>query len=43
VPTAERRTAEVVQLRGRGLKPEDIAQRIGISRASVFRVLKLQQ
>jgi DNA invertase Pin-like site-specific DNA recombinase len=41
VPTAQRKSAEVVQLRGQGVKPEEIAARLGISRASVFRVLKI--
>lgn len=40
VPTAQRKSAEVVQLRGQGVKPEEIAAQLGISRASVFRVLK---
>jgi DNA invertase Pin-like site-specific DNA recombinase len=40
VPTAQRKAAEVVQLRGQGVKPEEIAKKVGISRASVFRVLK---
>jgi DNA invertase Pin-like site-specific DNA recombinase len=40
VPTAQRKGAEVVQLRGQGVKPEEIAAKLGISRASVFRVLK---
>ena len=40
VPTAQRKAAEVVQLRGQGMKPEEIAEKLGISRASVFRVLK---
>jgi DNA invertase Pin-like site-specific DNA recombinase len=40
VPTAQRKAAEVVQLRGQGIKPEEIAEKLGISRASVFRVLK---
>jgi DNA invertase Pin-like site-specific DNA recombinase len=39
-PTAQRKAAEVVQLRGQGVKPEEIAVKLGISRASVFRVLK---
>jgi DNA invertase Pin-like site-specific DNA recombinase len=39
-PTAQRRAAEVIQLRGQGVKPEEIAVKLGISRASVFRVLK---
>jgi DNA invertase Pin-like site-specific DNA recombinase len=40
VPTAQRKAAEVVELRCRGVKPEEIAVKLGISRASVFRVLK---
>ena len=40
VPTAQRKAAEVVLLRGQGVKPEEIAAKLGISRASVFRVLK---
>ena len=40
VPTAQRKAAEVVQLRGQGVKPEEIAEKLGISRASVFSVLK---
>jgi DNA invertase Pin-like site-specific DNA recombinase len=40
VPTAQRKAADVVQLRCQGVKPEEIAAKLGISRASVFRVLK---
>jgi DNA invertase Pin-like site-specific DNA recombinase len=40
VPTAQRKPAEVAQLRGQGVRPEEIAEKLGISRASVFRVLK---
>jgi DNA invertase Pin-like site-specific DNA recombinase len=40
VPTAQRKATEVIQLRGQGAKPEEIAAKLGISRASVFRVLK---
>ncbi len=43
VPTAQRKAAEVVQLRGQGVKPEAIAEKLGISRASVFRVLREQR
>jgi DNA invertase Pin-like site-specific DNA recombinase len=42
VPTAQRKAAEVIQLRGQGVKPESIAVQLGISRASVFRLLKGQ-
>ena len=40
VPTAQRKAADVVNLKGQGVKPEKIAEKLGISRASVFRVLK---
>jgi DNA invertase Pin-like site-specific DNA recombinase len=40
VPTARRQSAEVVKLRSGGMKPEQIASQLGISRASVFRVLQ---
>jgi DNA invertase Pin-like site-specific DNA recombinase len=40
VPTAQKKATEIVQLRGQGLKPEKIAAQLGISRASVFRVLR---
>jgi DNA invertase Pin-like site-specific DNA recombinase len=43
VPTARRKSAEVVQLRGQGVRPEEIAKKLGISRASVFRLLKDQR
>jgi DNA invertase Pin-like site-specific DNA recombinase len=43
VPTAQRKAAEVIQLRGQGVRPEQIAAQLGISRASVFRVLKEQR
>jgi DNA invertase Pin-like site-specific DNA recombinase len=40
VPTARRQSGEVIKLRHQGIKPEQIATQLGISRASVFRVLK---
>jgi len=36
VPTAQRKGPEVVQLRSQGIKPEEIAVKLGIGRASVF-------
>jgi DNA invertase Pin-like site-specific DNA recombinase len=42
-PTAQRKAAEVITLRGKGVKPDEIAAKLGISRASVFRVLKARQ
>jgi hypothetical protein len=40
--TAQRKAAEVVQLRGQSVRPEEIAAKLGISRVSVFPVLKAQ-
>lgn len=39
VPTARRQTAEVVRLKAEGVRPSEIASRLGIGRASVYRVL----
>ena len=39
-PTARAKTDEVAAFRDRGFKPEEIAKQVGISRASVFRILK---
>lgn len=40
VPTAKRQAAEVAKLKAEGLKAEEIASKLKISRASVFRVLR---
>jgi DNA invertase Pin-like site-specific DNA recombinase len=40
VPTARRRFTEVVDLHGAGVRPDEIAARLAISRSSVFRALK---
>jgi DNA invertase Pin-like site-specific DNA recombinase len=40
VPTAQRQAARAIAMRQAGQKPEAIAKELGISRASVFRVLK---
>lgn len=40
VPTAQRQAADVAKLKAEGLKAEEIADKLKISRASVFRVLK---
>lgn len=40
VPIAMRKATEVIKLKAEGLKAEQIANRLKISRASVFRVLK---
>lgn len=39
-PTALRKVAQVVELRAAGIGASDIARRLGISRASVYNVLK---
>jgi DNA invertase Pin-like site-specific DNA recombinase len=41
-PTARRRTAEIVRLKEQGVRPSEIAVRLGIGRASVYRVLAEQ-
>ncbi len=38
-PTARAKAAEVMALRSEGVRPVDIARRLGIGRASVYRVL----
>jgi DNA invertase Pin-like site-specific DNA recombinase len=38
-PTARARTAEIVTMKADGVRPVDIARRLGIGRASVYRVL----
>jgi hypothetical protein len=39
VPTARRQATEVARLKADGVKPSEIAVRLGIGRASVYRVL----
>ena len=39
-PTARAKASEIHRLHGQGLRPTDIAGRLGIGRASVYRVLK---
>ena len=38
-PTARRKSAQVRELRSSGLRPTDIAARLGMSRSSVYRIL----
>ena len=38
-PTARRQTAEIIRLKEEGVRPSEIAVRLGIGRASVYRVL----
>ena len=39
VPTARRQAEEIIRLRFEGVRPTEIASRLGIGRASVYRVL----
>jgi DNA invertase Pin-like site-specific DNA recombinase len=39
VPTAQRQSAEIIRLKDAGIRPSEIAVRLGIGRASVYRVL----
>jgi DNA invertase Pin-like site-specific DNA recombinase len=39
VPTARRQAAEIIRLKLEGVRPSEIASRLGIGRASVYRVL----
>ena len=43
VPTARRQAAEVARLKAEGVTASDIARRLGIGRASVYRVLGEQE
>jgi DNA invertase Pin-like site-specific DNA recombinase len=43
VPTARRQAAEVARLMAEGVRPSEIASRLGIGRASVYRVLGEQE
>ena len=38
-PTARAKTDQVIKLRAAGIKPNDIVSQLGISRASVYRIL----
>lgn len=38
-PTARRQSAEIIRLKEQGVNPSEIAKRLGIGRASVYRVL----
>src|SRR5690348_757546 len=43
VPTARRQAAEIIRLKSEGVRPSEIALRLGIGRASVYRVLGEQE
>jgi DNA invertase Pin-like site-specific DNA recombinase len=38
-PTARRKSVEIIRLKAEGVKPSEIAKRLGVGRASVYRVL----
>ena len=38
-PTAQRQAEEVLKMKAEGVRPTDIAKRLGIGRASVYRIL----
>lgn len=42
-PTARLKTPEVLKLKERGFRPDEIARQLDIGRASVFRILKAQK
>jgi DNA invertase Pin-like site-specific DNA recombinase len=43
VPTARRKADEIIRLKEEGVRPSEIASRLGIGRASVYRVLGEQR
>jgi DNA invertase Pin-like site-specific DNA recombinase len=42
VPTARRQADEIARLKAEGVRPSEVAIRLGIGRASVYRVLGAQ-
>ena len=42
VPTVRRQATEIMRLKEAGVRPSEIASRLGIGRASVYRVLVTQ-
>ena len=42
MPTARRQADEIIRLKEEGVRPSEIASRLGIGRASVYRVLGAQ-
>jgi DNA invertase Pin-like site-specific DNA recombinase len=42
-PTAQRQAADIAKLKAEGVTPTEIATRLGIGRASVYRVLGSRQ
>ena len=42
VPTVRRQAADIIRLKSEGVRPTEIASRLGIARASVYRALGAQ-
>ena len=43
MPTARRQAADIIRLKSEGVRPSEIAGKLRIGRASVYRVLGSQQ
>ena len=43
VPTAQRQASEIIRLKSEGVRPSEIARKLGVGRASVYRVLRDQR
>ncbi len=43
MPTARRQAPEIIRLKSEGVRPAEIARKLGIGRASVYRVLSEQE
>ena len=43
VPTARRQAADIIRLKSEGVRPSEIASKLGIGRASVYRVLNVRE
>ena len=43
MPTVRRKADEIIRLKEEGVRPSEIASRLGIGRASVYRVLGEQR
>ena len=43
VPTTRRKATEIIRLKEEGVRPSEIASKLGIGRASVYRVLGEQE
>jgi DNA invertase Pin-like site-specific DNA recombinase len=43
VPTARRQTGEIVRLKSEGVRPAEIARKLGVDRASAYQVVGEQE